>query len=85
MREKLLNALAPVSLEIVDESADHAGHAGARPAGETHFHVRIVSSRFEGLTRLERQRAIHAVLSDELKSRVHALSIVALAPGDAGA
>jgi BolA protein len=84
MREKLLGALAPVSLEIVDESAGHAGHSGARPEGETHFHVRIVSPRFKGMSRLERQREVHAVLADELKSRVHALSIAALAPGEAG-
>jgi BolA protein len=84
MREKLTAAFAPNALEIQDESARHAGHAGATRAdgsqGETHFHVRLVSPAFEGLSRVERQRRVHAALKDELAGPVHALSLTLLAP-----
>jgi len=83
IREKLTAALAPVAVEVVDESARHAGHAGSRPGGETHFNVRIVSAAFEGLSRVERQRRVYAALADELKARVHALSLTTLTPGEA--
>lgn len=82
MREKLTAAFAPDSLEIVDDSASHEGHSGARPGGETHFNIRIVSSVFEGMPRVERQRQVYAVLAVELKSRIHALSLSALTPAD---
>ena len=82
LRAKLENAFAPASLEIVDESARHAGHAGARPEGETHFRVRIVSDAFAGVSRVERQRKVYAVLAEELAGRVHALTLVTLAPGE---
>ena len=61
--EKLQAAFTPASLTVNDDSAAHAGHAGARPGGETHFSVRIVSEHFTGLSRLERQRAVHAALA----------------------
>ena len=80
IRRKLDAALGPLRLDIVDESARHAGHAGARPGGETHFRVEIVSPRFAGLSRIARQRLVHEVLAQELKDRVHALSLKALAP-----
>lgn len=80
---KLRQAFAPVELDILDDSARHAGHAGARPEGETHFRVRIVSAHFEGLSRLERQRRIHAALAQELEARIHALSLTALTPQEA--
>lgn len=83
IRAKLTAALAPDALVIEDESSKHAGHAGARPEGETHFRVRIVSADFEGVSRVERQRRVYAVLSDELKDRVHALSLTALTPNEA--
>jgi BolA protein len=82
IREKLARAFSPLVLEIVDESALHAGHSGARPEGETHFRVRIVSARFQGLSRLARQREVNAVLADELRMQVHALSLATLAPGE---
>lgn len=82
IRGKLLAAFAPESLTIVDESSLHAGHAGARPEGESHFRVTIVSKAFEGLSRVERQRQVYAVLADELKDRVHALAVSALVPAD---
>jgi BolA protein len=80
MRRKLTASLAPLELVVEDESARHAGHAGARPGGETHFRVRIVSPAFDGLSRIARQRRVHEILSEELHARVHALSIDARAP-----
>lgn len=85
IRRKLDAALGPLRLDIVDESARHAGHAGARPGGETHFRVEIVSPHFAGLSRIARQRLVHEVLAQELKDRVHALSLKALAPEEDGA
>lgn len=82
IRRKLTDAFAPAELVVTDDSARHEGHSGHRPGGETHFTVRIVSSAFAGLSRLERQRRVHAVLADELRSRVHALALTALAPGE---
>jgi BolA family transcriptional regulator, general stress-responsive regulator len=80
IREKLNAAFAPTQLVVEDESAKHHGHAGARPEGETHFRVTIVSSAFTGLSRVERQRRIYATLADELRERVHALSLTAQSP-----
>lgn len=80
IRRKLYEALAPVELDVIDDSARHAGHAGARPEGETHFTVRIVSQTFAGMNRVARQRRVHEILADELRTRVHALSIDAKAP-----
>jgi len=82
MREKLTAAFSPEALEVIDESAKHAGHSGARPGGETHFNVRIVSKSFEGLSRVERQRRVYAALAEELKARVHALSLTTLTPAE---
>ena len=83
MQRKLLKGLAPTELYIEDESARHAGHSGARPDGETHFRVRVVSEIFEGMDRVARQRLIHGLLAEELQTRVHALSIHARTPGEA--
>jgi BolA protein len=83
MRRKLTEALAPTRLAIFDESHRHASHAGARPEGETHFRVEIVSPAFVGLSRIERQRLVHDVLSAELFGRVHALSLAAQTPEEA--
>lgn len=80
---KLNAAFSPDELSVVDESAKHAGHSGSRPGGETHFDVRIVSSRFEGSSRVERQRQIYAVLTNEMKTQIHALSLSALTPAEA--
>ena len=80
MRRKLTEALAPTRLTIFDESHRHAGHAGARPEGETHFRIEIVSASFSGLSRIERQRLVHQVLASELAGRVHALSLATLTP-----
>ncbi len=79
---KLRRAFAPVRLDIVDESHRHAGHAGARPEGETHFRVEIVAAVFAGLSRVARQRAVYEALAEELAGPVHALSLSASAPGE---
>jgi BolA family transcriptional regulator, general stress-responsive regulator len=80
---KLREAFSPESLDVTDESHLHAGHAGHRPGGETHFRVYIVSSAFEGKSRIERHRMINATLSAELAGSVHALALKAIAPGEA--
>ena len=81
---KLTKAFAPQSLDVIDESHRHAGHAGHRPEGETHFRVTIVASAFHGKSRVERHRMINAILAAELAGRVHALAIHASAPGENG-
>jgi BolA protein len=83
IEQKLKAALSPVALDVIDESANHAGHAGAREGGETHFRVRIVSSHFDGLSRVERQRRVYAALAGELRDRVHALALTTLTPAEA--
>jgi BolA protein len=77
---KLHEAFLPESLEVLDESHLHEGHAGHRPGGETHFRVYIVSPAFEGKSRVERHRLINAALAQELAGSVHALAIHAQAP-----
>ncbi len=83
--KKLTEAFAPQSLNVVDESHQHEGHAGSRPGGQTHFRVYIVSDAFKGKTRIERHRMINGKLSDELAGGIHALAIHASAPGEGGA
>jgi len=79
IRNKLTAALSPSHLEVIDESHLHAGHVGARPEGETHFKVIVVSTVFEGDSRVAAQRRINKILADELAGPVHALSISASA------
>ena len=82
MRGKLKAAFAPDALELADDSARHLGHAGARPGGESHFRLTIASRAFEGMSRVERQRAVMRVLREELAGPVHALNISALTPAE---
>jgi len=83
IRQKLQAAFAPSELVIEDDSAKHAGHSGARPGGETHFSVRIVSDAFDGLGRVERQRRVYAALAEELKpNRIHALALTTITPAE---
>ena len=82
IRDKLTQAFLPVRLTIEDDSHRHAGHAGARPGGETHFRVEIVATAFAGRSRVERQRMVYAALADELAGSVHALQLRTLAPGE---
>ena len=84
IRDKLDAAFEPERIDVVDDSASHAGHAGARQGGESHFRVEITAATFAGTTRVERQRLIYAVLADELAGPVHALEVRARVPGDTG-
>ena len=81
---KLREAFSPESLDVVDESQLHEGHAGHRPGGETHFRVYIVSAAFKGKSRIARHRMINSALAAELAGSVHALAINAQAPGEPG-
>lgn len=83
---KIETALNPMALDVIDESAQHAGHmlhpGGVEPRGETHFRIKVVSAAFAGKSRLERHRMVNAVVEAELKDGVHALAIEARAPGE---
>jgi BolA protein len=81
IEERLRDALAPENLQIIDDSAAHAGHAGARGGGG-HFNVMIVSKAFVGETLLQRHRLVYAALNDLLPTTIHALSIKALTPDE---
>jgi BolA protein len=82
IRDKLTAAFQPERLEVIDDSARHAGHAGAREGGESHFNVVIVAAAFKGKNRVQRQRDVYTALSEELAGPVHALSLKAFAPGE---
>ena len=79
---RLKEALDPISLDVVDESDRHAGHAGARPGGGTHYRVLVVSARFERRSRVERHRLVYDLLTAEFADGLHALALVAKAPGE---
>lgn len=79
---RLTAALAPSRLEVVNDSHHHAGHMGDDGTGESHFTVRVESAAFAGLGRVARQRLVNKALADLLSSRIHALAIVARAPGE---
>jgi BolA protein len=82
IERKLTAGLSPQHLAVTDESHRHAGHAGASPDGETHFHVEIVSAAFEGQSRVARQRTVYGLLAEELRERVHALSLTTRTPSE---
>jgi BolA protein len=82
MIERLTAALSPTRLELEDQSQQHIGHAGHDPRGESHFALILESDAFTGLNRVERQRRIYAALGDLMHERVHALTILAKAPGE---
>ena len=84
MENLLRERLSPLDFALEDESARHAGHAGARPGGETHYRARIVSSVFEGLSRVARQRLVYDLLGPEFSSGQHALSLETKTPAEAG-
>lgn len=77
---KLNEALAPTSLEVINESHMHAGHAGSPGTGESHFRVKISSNEFTGKSRLQIHQAINKILAKELNGKIHALAIEAKAP-----
>ena len=80
IEHKLREAFAPSSLQVIDESHLHAGHVGARPEGETHFRVELVSAAFADRSRVDRQRMVYETLRDALAGPVHALSVLASPP-----
>jgi BolA protein len=86
IRDKLASAFAPSEISVTDDSHRHAGHSGATrddgSQGETHFTVRIVSDKFAGLSRVERQRRVYTALDEEMRGQVHALSLTALSPSE---
>jgi len=84
IEDKLNKTLSPVRLDVIDESHLHAGHAGARPEGESHFRVEIVAQAFEGKSRLDRQRMVYDALTKELMEDIHALSLKTLTPEEEG-
>jgi BolA protein len=85
-RERIEAALrarfAPERIEVVDESAQHAGHAGAREHGGGHFAVTIVSAAFDGRSAVERHRMVYAALADEMRGAVHALALTTRTPAE---
>lgn len=83
IRDKLTAAFRPSRLEVEDDSARHRGHAGAREGGESHFNVLIEAEAFAGKPKVARQRLVYQTLAAELAGPVHALSVRALAPGEA--
>jgi stress-induced morphogen len=76
----LTEAFSPVVLHVQDDSARHAGHAGAQPGGETHYNVVLVSAKFAGLSRVARSRAVHEVLAREFAGGMHALALTLRTP-----
>lgn len=82
IRQKLTDRLAPLRIEITDESHRHAGHAAAQPEGETHFAITVVAAAFAGLPRVARQRLVYGILAEELTTRIHALSLKTLTPDE---
>jgi BolA protein len=83
--ETLLKAqFAPVHIALTDDSARHAGHAGAAPGGETHYKLSLVSTAFDGLSRVARQRVVYQALHEEFDTGLHALSLDLKTPGEAG-
>jgi BolA protein len=82
IRQRLTERFTPTRLDIEDQSHRHIGHEGARPGGETHFAVTIVSAAFTGQSRVMRQRLVYQTLTAELAAQVHALSLTTLAPDE---
>lgn len=80
IRTKLTDALAPLSLKVIDESHQHAGHGGHHQDGESHFRIDVVSEAFAGKGRVERHRIVNSLLAEELAGPVHALALTARAP-----
>ncbi len=83
IRNKLMVALRPTRLDVVNESHMHAGHRSSPGTGESHFRVLIVADAFAGKSRVERHRLVNEALAEEMKGRVHALAVTTYAPGEA--
>ncbi len=82
MREKLMLALEPARLDVINESELHAGHRSSPGTGESHFRVLIVAEKFSGMPRVARHRMVNEILADELSGRIHALALSTYAPGE---
>ena len=82
LQEKLMIALEPTRIDIINESDLHAGHRSSPGTGESHFRILVVSDKFRGLTRVARHRLVNAALADELAGRIHALALTTLAPDE---
>jgi stress-induced morphogen len=76
----LTRTFAPVLVRVVDDSAHHAGHAGAQPGGETHYSVLLVSDTFRDMNRVARSRAVHAAVAEEFDGGMHALALTLRTP-----
>ncbi len=85
METQLRAQFAPIHFALTDESAKHAGHAGTRPAGETHYRLAMVSTAFEGQSRVARQRLVYQALREEFDTGLHALSLDLKTPAEAAA
>jgi BolA protein len=85
MQELLTAQFAPQKIVIEDQSSQHAGHAGAAPGGETHYRLTLVSTTFDGLSRVARQRLVYHALREEFETGLHALSLDLKTPAEAGA
>ena len=82
LREKLMIALGPIRLDVINESEMHAGHRSSPGTGESHFRVLIVSEAFTGKSRVERHRMVNDVLAGEVGGIIHALALATYAPGE---
>ncbi|MDX2178844.1 MAG: BolA family protein [Bryobacteraceae bacterium] len=82
IQKRLAAALSPDHLEVIDESGQHAGHAGAIPGKTTHIRVRVVAGAFRGKNRIDRHRIVNDIMKDEIAAGLHALAIEAKAPGE---
>ena len=82
LRAALMLAFSPISLDVIDDSSSHAGHAGAAEGGETHYTVRMVSERFAGQSKVARSRAVHELLGAEFRNGLHAISLTLRAPAE---
>ena len=82
LKEKLMIALRPVRLDVINESEMHAGHRSSPGTGESHFRVLVVSDAFIGKSRVDRHRMVNAILGDDVGGRIHALALATYAPGE---
>lgn len=82
LKEKLMVALEPTRLDVINESELHAGHRSSPGTGESHFRILIVSEQFRGLSRVQRHRLVNEALADELAGRIHALALTTLSPDE---
>ena len=85
LKQKLTEQLEPTKLVVRDESHKHRGHAGWREGGESHFRIDVVAERFEGKSRVERQRIVYGILAEELREQVHALQLTTRTPSEEAA